>query len=108
MKLKESFKFYINEPYFDWFKTKEIVIEPEEYAWFELQRRFDSTWYLMGLNKDKVTGKLESKEIGVLGRENRNVVVKEFIEWSGNKLIKITSIGGGINLIKSIKVLLEV
>lgn len=104
---KDTFKFKKYVPEMDWFKEVEVIVNKEDYLWFELERRFDNTWYLIGVNRELKSWEKIRTDLGLLGRENRNNQVKEFIEWAGDLLIGIVSIGGGINLIKAISELLN-
>ena len=36
----------------DWFKEVEVIVNKKDYSWFELERRFDNTWYLIGVNRE--------------------------------------------------------
>ena len=104
---KDTFEFKKYVPEMDWFKEVEVIVNKEDYLWFELERRFDNTWYLIGVNRELKSWEKIRTDLGLLGRENRNNQVKEFIEWAGNSLIGILSIGGGINLIKAISEILK-
>ena len=104
---KDTFKFKKYVPYMDWFKEVEVIVNKEDYSWFELERRFDNTWYLIGVNRELKSWEKIRTDLGLLGRDNRNNQVKEFIEWAGNSLIGILSIGGGISLIKAISEILK-
>ena len=47
---KAPFKFSYTQPSLDWFETINVEINPDDYYYFELQRRYGPNWWLIGKN----------------------------------------------------------
>lgn len=46
--VKTPFKFSYTQPSLDWFETINVEINPDDYYYFELQRRYGPDWWLIG------------------------------------------------------------
>ena len=98
---KEPFKFEYTEPTSDWYITKKVEIQFDEYNYFELQWRVGKDCWLIGYKYDKNLRKCVSKELGRISPCD----IIEFIKWckideyGGSSLIcKISSIDTSIDL----------
>ena len=103
-KIKEPFKFSYNVPSLDWYETKNVTINPEDYYYFTLERRFGPSWWLVGKNlKEKPNYHWETEQIGELERPSDLI---KFIKWAetekGSKITEVRAISGDFNIIKEI------
>ena len=91
---KELFKFSYNIPSLDWYTTKNVEIEWNDYAYFKLEYRYGDTY---------------AKELGEISKND----LDRFIKWcefdypdnyhKGNKLVDISVISTGMNIISVIQ-----
>lgn len=103
---KESFKFSYNIPSLDWYTTKNVEIEWDDYAYFKLEYRYGDTYWLIGYTKP---GQSYAKELGEISKND----LDRFIKWcefdypdnyhKGNKLVDISVISTGMNIISVIQ-----
>ena len=102
---KEPFNFKYIRPCLDWFDTKEVIINDDDYYYFKIQRRFGPSWWLIGSNppKDRNKYKWSETELGEIYEYD----LKRFIEWAKNKdgssrITEINAICGSFNIIDEI------
>jgi hypothetical protein len=108
---KEPFRFEYAMPSLDWYEIIKVEIKPKDYSLFKLQRRFDSSWWLIGMNPPEDNAKeyrWTEKEIGRI--ENR--YIHKFIEWAkteygGSKIVEISAISSGFDLLREVGKLLK-
>lgn len=103
MENKEPFSFCYNVPSLDWYETKNVEIEWDEYLYFKIQYRFGQTYWLMGYKKKD--GRIERKEVEI-GEITRGFLGK-FVKWceyddgyrTCSKLIGVSVISTGMNIL---------
>lgn len=105
IKKKEPFKFTYTYPSLDWYGCKDIVINDEDYYYFKIERRFGSSWWLIGSNPPKDKNKFEWTETQ-LG-EIETYDLKRFIKWAKNedgssRITEVNAISGSFNIIDEI------
>lgn len=105
---KKPFEFSYTMPLLDWFETIKVKINPEDYYYFRLERRFGPSWWLYGSNPvDEPNYHWEDTELGQLGFDDSDDEVKRFIEWaktgSGSRIIEIKTISGSFDIFKEIE-----
>lgn len=98
---KHSFSFSYTEPFLDWFRTIDVVIKPDDYCYFRIERRFGPSWWLIGMNsKDEPKYHWENNQIGEMSANN----LRRFINWAkndkGSKIIEFKSISGEFNILE--------
>lgn len=103
-KLKEPFRFEYTIPTLDWFDIKQVKIEPNDYCYFRIERRYGPSWWLIGTNpKDEPDYHWEDTQIGEINERT----LQKFIEWSkterGSKIIEIKAISGSFDILEEIK-----
>jgi hypothetical protein len=89
-------------PFSDWYKTIDVVIKPDDYYYFRIERRFGS-WWLIGLTpKDEPKYHWKNTQIGEMAEHQ----LKSFIEWAknekGSKIIEFKAISGEFNILEEI------
>lgn len=101
---KESFRFTYTVPSLDWYATIAVKIDPDEYTYFRLERRFGPSWWLIAMKyTDDDSGNYwTEKQVGEL----RGSDLYRFIEWAkspwGSKIIEVKAISGEFNIIDDI------
>lgn len=108
---KKPFEFSYTVPLLDWFEVIKVKINPEDYYYFKLERRYGPSWFLIGGNPiDKPNYHWEYKELGQLGIYGSNSEVQRFIEWAktgkGSRIVEIRTISGSFDIFKEIEKLL--
>lgn len=110
---KECFEFSYTQPSLDWYETIKVKIEPTDYYYFKLEKRYDDSWWLIGCKSIEKYPYWEYKELGELDFDGNISTTKKFIEWAkyengeGSKIIEIRSISGNFDLLKEIKKLID-
>lgn len=109
---KKPFVFFYTEPSLDWYRDVRVEIKWEDYLYFKVERRFGPSWWLVGYQK--VDGRFEHRAV-TLGRMSGGYL-RKFIEWceflgptnrTNSKLIGISAISTGFNLVHEIERLIE-
>lgn len=105
------FKFEYTEPCLDWYTVKKVEIQPYDYYYFKLERRYSRSWWIVGMYpihdpdyqwKEVTLGEIDKADL------------KKFIKWAediknkGSCLIEIKAISADFNIIKEIKKVLGV
>lgn len=102
---KEPFVFSYVKSSLDWYDIIEVTVNWGDYDFFELERRYDSSWWLVGYTNG------ERKTLGQLSVEDRNDDVKRFIEWAetdmGSAILRISGISSTVNMLDGIWHLLK-
>ena len=108
---KEPFEFSYTVPVLDWYDIVKVKINPEDYYYFHLERRYGPSWHLIGCNPIDEYPYWKSKDLGCLGYEGRDGDVKRFIEWAktknGSRITQISTLCGSMDIFKAIQKLLE-
>lgn len=107
---KAPFKFSYTKPSLDWFETINVEINPDDYYYFELQRRYGPDWWLIGKNPPIENSTRHEWSETALGRISCRDIAK-FVEWArsdggGSKIVGISAISGSLDLLHEIKALL--
>lgn len=100
---KEPFSFSYTEPFSDWYRTIDVVIQPDDYYYFKIERRLGSSWWLIGSNpKDKPKYHWEENQIGEISEPN----LRRFIEWAkdgkGSRIIEFKAVSSDYDIIEEI------
>lgn len=98
---KEPFSFSYTQPFSDWYRTIDVVIKPDDYYYFKIERRFGPSWWLIGSNpKNEPKYHWEYTQIGEMSERT----LKRFIEWAkddkGSKIIEFNAISGEFNILE--------
>lgn len=105
-KPKEPFCFSYIVPSLDWYDIKKVTINPQDYYYFRLERRYGPSWWLIGSNPtDDDSGHYwTDTQLGELqGRD-----IYRFIEWAksatrrGSKIVEVKALSGEFNIIDDI------
>lgn len=107
---KAPFKFSYTQPSLDWFETINVEINPDDYYYFELHRRYSPDWWLIGKNPPPKNSTRHEWSETALGRLSCRDIAK-FVEWAridggGSKIVGISAISGSFDLLHEIKALL--
>lgn len=107
---KAPFKFSYTQPSLDWFETINVEINPDDYYYFELQRRYGPNWWLIGKNPPIENSTRREWSETALGRISCRDIAK-FVEWAridggGSRIVGISAISGSVDLLHEIKALL--
>ena len=104
---KEPFVFEYTMPTLDWYTTIRKEVKWDEYLYFKIEYRFGSSYWLIGY-KD-IDGRFARKEEEI--GELREKYLGKFIQWCkyphGNKLIGISVISTGMNILDMMKKMIE-
>lgn len=105
---KEPFSFEYIRPCLDWYETIPVVINPDDYYYFRIERRFGPSWWLIGSNpKNEPNYHWDETQIG----EISGAGLRQFIEWAktenGSKVTEIKAICGTFNIIEEITKVLK-
>ena len=107
---QESFKFEYTTPTYDWFDIKKVEIKPDDYVYFELQRRYGPSWWLVGKNPPDNTAEDYHWTETTIGRISERDISR-FIEWAkdghGSRLIRISAISGSFDILRETEKLLK-
>ena len=108
--VKEPFKFSYTQPSLDWYETINVEINPDDYYYFELHRRYGPDWWLIGKNPPIENSTRHEWSETALGRISCRDIAR-FVEWAridggGSKIIGISAISGSFDLLHEIKALL--
>ena len=106
---KAVFCFECTKPCLDWYDIVNVEIKRDDYCYFRIERRYDNTWLLVGMNPPAKRGDYNwlTKTLGRIS--NRDLV--RFIEWAkegrGSKIIEVSSISGSFDILHDIAELLR-
>lgn len=108
---KEPFRFEYTMPSLDWYEICKVEIQPDDYVYFELQRRYGQEWWLVGKNPPPENSgdyRWTTKTIGRISTRD----IARFVEWAktdlgGSRITNISAISGAIDLMLEIKNLLS-
>ena len=106
---KEPFRFSYTSPTSDWFIMHDVVLNPDDYYYYEIQRRFGPSWWLVGKNPPKENSGLQWSEESI--GEISEYSLMRFIEWAkgerGSKITSISAICGSFDILEDIKRILK-
>lgn len=98
----KDFTYTYTRPSLDWFESVNVTIKNDDYMYFELQRRYGPSWWLIGLKQIDNPYGFERIEIGQIPE----AIVSKFIDWTktgnGNRITTITAISGSFDIFKEI------
>ena len=99
---KEPFEFSYTKPWLDWYETIKVSILYNQYNYLTLERRYGSSWWLVGHIFNKQSDKWERVDVGQINNHD----IKRLVEWARfttkkghtiNILTEIRAIDGILN-----------
>ena len=97
---KEPFVFTDIKPCLDWFTMEKVTINPDDYTYFRLNRRYGPSWWIYGMKTVETPDyHWEETELGEICEAD----LMRFIEWAkykdgGSRIVKINMISGSFNI----------
>ena len=109
---KEPFKFEYTVPSLDWFDIVKVELQPDDYYYFKLERRYGPSWWLIGKNPPAAGATDYRWTEKSLGQISDGDLVR-FVEWAkcdfgGSRIIEIAAISGSFDILRETERLLGV